>query len=114
MLDRSWALVLPSFSEGLPRVAIEALARGRPVVGSRAGGIPDVIEDGVNGLLVPPGDAGALADALVLLAGDRGLVEQLAGRARASVRELMIPPDAYAHRVADLVSRVVERQAAVV
>jgi len=114
MLDRSWALVLPSFSEGLPRVAIEALARGRPVIGSRAGGIPDVVEDGVNGLLVPPGDAGALAEALVRFADDRVTAERLARASRPSVQELLIPPDVYARRVAELVGRTVDRQAAVV
>jgi len=50
-LDDATVLLLPSFSEGLPRVAMEAFARGRPVVGARAGGIPDIVEDGVNGLL---------------------------------------------------------------
>ena len=44
----------PRRSEGLPRIVIEAFMRGRAVVGSRAGGIPDIVEDGVNGLLVPP------------------------------------------------------------
>lgn len=103
LLDRSWALVLPSFSEGLPRVAIEALARGRPVIGSRAGGIPDAVEDDVNGLLVPPGDVDALADALVRLAGDRALAERLAARARPSAESLLTTPQEYARRVAELV-----------
>ena len=56
--------LLPSASEGLPRVAIEAFVRGRAVVGARAGGIPDIVEDGVNGLLVEPGDVDALAAAI--------------------------------------------------
>ena len=107
LFDRSWALVLPSFSEGLPRVVIEVLARGRPVVGSRAGGIPDAITDDDNGLLVPPGDAEALAEALVRLATDRALAERLAVRARPSGEELLVSPDEYARRVAQLVEDVV-------
>lgn len=106
LFDRSWALVLPSFSEGLPRVVIEVLARGRPVVGSRAGGIPDAITDEDNGLLVPPGDAAALAEALVRLATDRTLAERLAGRAQPSGEELLVSPVEYARRVAQLVEDV--------
>ena len=64
-LDEATVLVLPSRSEGLGRVVVEAFCRGRGVVGSRVGGIPDLVEDGVTGLLVAPGDAHALADALV-------------------------------------------------
>jgi glycosyltransferase involved in cell wall biosynthesis len=57
-------LVLPSMSEGLGRVILEAMAAGTPVIGSDVGGIPELIEDGVTGFLFPPGDEDALAGRL--------------------------------------------------
>lgn len=84
-------LALPSRSEGTPRVLVEARAFGCPVIGTRVGGIPTSITDGVDGLLVPPNDTLALRDAILRVARDRQLREQLiAGgicRARASTVE---------------------------
>lgn len=56
--------VHPSLDDAFPTVLLEAMAAGLPVVASRVGGIPEIVDDGVTGLLVPPGDAGALASAL--------------------------------------------------
>ena len=105
-LDDSTLLVLPSRSEGLPRIVIEAFCRGRPVVGTRAGGIPDIVEDGVNGLLVPAGEDGALAAALLQLLGDRSLQERLAEGAHASAAAWLQTPEQFAAQVRDLVERV--------
>jgi glycosyltransferase involved in cell wall biosynthesis len=78
------ALVLPSSNEGTPVSAIEALAAGRPVVATRVGGVPDVVEEGKDGFLVEPGATEELADRLGQLARDPALREQMgrAGRER--------------------------------
>lgn len=73
--------------DGLPNSLLEALAAGRPVVASRVAGIPDVIEDGVNGLLVPPGDARALGEALRRLVRKPEIRSRLAREARRTAVE---------------------------
>lgn len=76
------ALVLPSIQEGLPNVVLEAMASGRPVVASRVGGVPEVVDDGATGSLVPPGDSHALAQAIVSLLEDPARREAMGAAAR--------------------------------
>ena len=102
-LDASTALVLPSPLEGLGRVAVEALLRARPVVASRSGGIPDVVRDDENGLLVEPGDTAALAAALERVLTDRSLAQRLAASARASAEPWVTDPREFAAKTLEVV-----------
>jgi len=77
ILQSSVFTVLPSISEGISLALLEAQAVGKPSVASCVGGIPEVIIDGVNGLLVPPKDATALADKILLLLSDRKLLDAM-------------------------------------
>jgi glycosyltransferase involved in cell wall biosynthesis len=72
--------------DGIPNVLAEAMAAGAPVVTTPISGIPEVVRDGVNGLLVAPDDATAVADAVVRLRDDRGFAELISAEARATVR----------------------------
>ena len=72
-------LVLPSLTEAFGLVLTEALYLGTPVIASNVGGIPEIIADGVDGILVPPGDSAALADALAGLLNDPERRRRLAG-----------------------------------
>jgi glycosyltransferase involved in cell wall biosynthesis len=78
-------VVVPSMGEGFGMVALEAMERARPVIAAEIGGLGELVEEGVTGLLVPPGEAEPLADAIVRLASDPPLARELgrAGRRRA-------------------------------
>jgi len=79
-------VVMPSLHEGLPYTLMEAMVLGTPVVASAVGGILEVVEPGQEGLLVPPRDAKALAEAIVRLLGDKGLRESIVTKARVKAR----------------------------
>jgi glycosyltransferase involved in cell wall biosynthesis len=89
LMDSSSLLVVPSRSEGLGRIALEAMARGRPVVASRVGGLAELVADGRNGRLVAPEDPSALAEALVELLSDRTRAQTMGtdSRRRAVARD---------------------------
>jgi starch synthase len=85
LLTYATVFACPSLYEPLGIVNLEAMACGTAVVGSRVGGIPEVVADGKTGLLVPPGDPAALADAINVLLADEPLATEMGrlGRARA-------------------------------
>ncbi|MGP6089421.1 glycosyltransferase family 4 protein [Antarctobacter jejuensis] len=77
--------VLPSFAEGVPVVLMEAMASGVPVVTTRIAGIPELVDEGVSGYLVPPGDAGALRKAIDRALSDRDKRREMGAQGRARV-----------------------------
>lgn len=79
--------VLPSIAEAFGIVVIEAMSTGKPVIGSRVGGIPDMIEDGVNGYLVPSKKPSEIADRVIELLGDPKKAEMMGRQGRRLVKE---------------------------
>jgi glycosyltransferase involved in cell wall biosynthesis len=75
-------VAIPSLAEGLPLMLVESMAAGRPIVASRVGGLADVLANGETGLLVPPADPTALAEALIAVVESPELATRLGERAR--------------------------------
>lgn len=88
LLGETGVFVLPSTSEGLPIALLEAMACGLPIVATTVGGVPDILTDGHDALLVEPGDAAALAAAISRLAGDIALRKRLGAAARERAQRL--------------------------
>jgi glycosyltransferase involved in cell wall biosynthesis len=104
-LGRFDVFVLPSRYEGLPLALIDSMLAALPVVASRVGSIPEAVEDGEHGLLVPPEDPAALAAALHRVLGDEPLRQRLGSAAR-SVAVARFTVEAMAHRYQRLYERV--------
>ncbi len=85
--DRASVVVVPSRREGYGMTAREAMAHGRPVLATAVGGLRDAVEDGVTGVLVPPGDVAGLREALERMLEDRELRARLGAAARAAAQE---------------------------
>jgi len=110
LLRRASLFVLPSYHEGLPMALVEALAAGLPVVATPVGGIPELVKDGENGFLVPPGDVETLADRLAILATNDDLRQRMGQQSRdIAERELDVKP--YVARLVTLYKSLVDNSA---
>jgi glycosyltransferase involved in cell wall biosynthesis len=87
LLSAATVAVMPSLNEALSNVLLESMAAGAPIVATRVGGTPEAIVDGVNGLLVEPGDAAALANSIARLLEDGVLGARLGRAARRTIDE---------------------------
>ena len=88
LLASSDVFVLPSYAEGLPMALLEAMAWGLPAVCTSVGSIPRQVRDGVEGLLVQPGDVAQLARTIERIVGDHALRARMGAAARAAVEPL--------------------------
>jgi glycosyltransferase involved in cell wall biosynthesis len=106
----SWAnvVLMCSDNEAFGRVTVEALKSGRPVIGTRSGGTPEIIADGVNGLLIEPGNARQLAAALRRLATEPGLLARMSEHARTSTRD-RFTLDGYVQAFVDVLDAAARR-----
>ncbi len=80
-------LIHPALMEGLGVSLLQAAAAGIPIIGTRTGGIPEVVLDDMNGLLIPPEDSSAIALASIRLLGDRALARRMGSEGRRIARE---------------------------
>ena len=110
-LQASDVFAFPTLDEALGMSAVEAQACGLPAVASRTGGVPDIVEDGVTGILVPPGETSPLADALRALLSDPERRKRLAAAARARMTE-RFAYDTMVTRYAEMFRALTRRDAA--
>lgn len=96
--------VLPTLSEGTPRVLVDSRACGVPTIATRVGGIPGSVSDGIDGVLVPPRDAQSLADAIERIIEDRAFRRSLILNGYERVKQYTI--DRFANHIADIIFRV--------
>ncbi|MEJ2107788.1 MAG: glycosyltransferase [Acidiferrobacteraceae bacterium] len=91
LLRQTRVYVQPSYQEGMPNSVLEAMAAGLPIVATRVSGNVDLVHDGENGFLVPPGDKDALAQAIRRLLEDPELASRMGERSRQLAAEFGVP-----------------------
>lgn len=96
LFTSSYIFVLPSYAENFPYTVLEAMSTGLPVIATAVGALPEVLEEGVNGYLITPGDYRALAEKIVLLTGDEPLHDRMAQANRVKILERFTPETAIA------------------
>lgn len=109
LLKQAHVMLHPSFTEGLPNAIVRAQAMGIPVIGVKTGGIPEVVKDGVTGLLVPPADAAALRDAAVHLFLNPELWKAMGESARKQT-SAQFAPELEIKRLQQLYAMLAERE----
>jgi glycosyltransferase involved in cell wall biosynthesis len=85
LLSLTDIFVLPSLNEGMGRVLVEAMALSKPIVAFRVGGVPNLIQNSENGILIPPRDIDGLAQAITTLLADRDLMEKMGANGKEKV-----------------------------
>jgi glycosyltransferase involved in cell wall biosynthesis len=109
-LNAADLLVIPSLSEGRPNIVLEAMACGIPIVGTRVGGIPELISNGDNGILVPPNDAQALTNAVLAVLEMTDSRETLGRKSRELVESLKLDWASSAERMTEIYQKVLARE----
>lgn len=103
IIDKLDLLILPSLWEGFGLVLLEAMALGKPIVATNVGGIPEVVKDGEAGILIPPKDSDALANAIIKLLKDKQLAKRMGEAGRKRVEEYF-----QANRMAEEIKEIYE------
>jgi glycosyltransferase involved in cell wall biosynthesis len=101
LLQKADVFILPSYYEGMPMVILEALSAGLPVIATPVGGIPEVVRENHNGLLVEPGDIGAISKAIETLLANASLRMEMGQRSR-KIAEQELDVSAYVEKMMDL------------
>jgi len=107
LFEKANLFILPSYNEGLPMAILEGMSAGMAIVSTPVGGIPEVVRDGYNGFLVPPGDIDALAEKLAVLAHDPQLC-QLMGQHSRVIVENELDVKTYVERLFDLYNFILQ------